>query len=332
MESKTKNHQDTRTLRAMVERAYGSSQARADDYFAIELTQGLFNAVYRVRLQDGRDVVAKIGPSGTTPVLTYERDLVRNELAAMEVVRNRSAVPIPRVDFVDTSRDICDGDWYFMQYIDAENFGRLLEHGEMPSATSSTLHEMLGTVNKELNAIVGPRFGPITGSGFSSWRDAFLVLITDLLDDAARTRVDLGWDAEAILSVVIAHSRVLGDVLEPRLVHWDLWPSNVMIRDSKIVAVIDHERAVYADPLMEAGFLGDELPIFGDAPAFQRGYGLHVRSDSERTRRRLYSLHMMLVMIIEPSYRGTQDPNQYRWARERLADLLCTLDPRLTPA
>lgn len=61
-ESITKNRQSVRTLRAMVERAYGSGQVPLDDGFAEEITHGWFNVAYRIRLRDGQQVVLKIAP------------------------------------------------------------------------------------------------------------------------------------------------------------------------------------------------------------------------------------------------------------------------------
>ena len=65
----------------------------------------------------------------------------------------------------------------------------------------------------------------------------------------------------------------LDEVTEPRYVEWDLWDSNVLVRDGAIVGIIDHERAFYGDPLIEAGFVATQLPAFGDPTAFMRGYG-----------------------------------------------------------
>ncbi|GGD70036.1 aminoglycoside phosphotransferase family protein [Microbacterium murale] len=325
MESRTKNRQDLEAIRAMVQRAYGHAQLLNGEQFAIELTHGWFNAAYKITLRDSRQVVLKVAPSPNTDVMTYERSLMLNELAAMDVLSRRATVRIPSVDFVDTTRTICDGFWFFMHYIEADNFGVLLEAGALSAETKQRLYEQLGTMNRELNGIVGPHFGPIGGPGFFTWREAFLDLVHAALNDGIRARVDLGLAYDTIRSLVIKNSAVLEEVREPRFVSWDLWPSNVMVRDGKIVAAIDHERALYADPLMEAGFLGDELPVFGDSASFQLGYGFSEWSEPEQRRRRLYSLYFALVMTIEPSFRGHQDPKQHAWARERIADIVALL-------
>ncbi|MFD0069292.1 phosphotransferase, partial [Streptomyces sp. NPDC127574] len=111
----------------------------------------------------------------------------------------------------------------------------------------------------------------------------------------------------------------------PYLVEWDLWDSNVMVRDGKVVCVIDHERAFYGDPLIEAGFTGTQLAAFGDPSAFMRGYGQGELTRPERVRRSLYGLYLMLIMVIETVYRGHADTRQYDWARPKLDEAMASL-------
>jgi len=113
-----------------------------------------------------------------------------------------------------------------------------------------------------------------------------------------------------------AHAPVLDDVTEPRFIEVDLWMKNSMIRDGRIVAIIDHERAMFGDPLMEAGLTGLDLPVFPDPAPFMRGFGLTQLDESERTRRHLYTLWLAAVMLVETTYRQ-QTPQQYQWARDQ---------------
>ena len=118
----------------------------------------------------------------------------------------------------------------------------------------------------------------------------------------------------------------------PRYVEWDLWDSNVMVRDGAIVSIIDHERAFYGDPLIEGGFTATELPAFGDPAAFMRGYGYGELTEAERVRRRLYCLYLTLIMVIETVYRGPAGTRQYDFGREQLTQAMALLgrQPPLT--
>lgn len=324
MESITKNRQSIDTLRRMVARAYGADQV-VDDDFATELSHGWFNVAYRVRLRDGREVVLKIAPPKGVRVMTYELDLMANEVAALTLVQAHTTVPVPPVDFYDPSEELCDAPWFSMPFIEADNFGVLTEQGRLDAAQIDSLNEQLGATTAELNTIVGPHFGRLNGPGSTTWRQAFAGMIEDVLLDGERAGVDVGWGYDLLRRVIDDQLPLLDDVTEPRFVEWDLWNSNTMTAGDRIVAIIDHERAFYGDPLIEAGFTALDLPAFGDASAFIRGYGLLLLSADDRRKRRLYTLYLVLIMIIETRYRGHETPTQYDWARGQLDGLMAAL-------
>lgn len=320
MESITKNRQSLETLRAMVERAYGPDRTPEGEAWVSELGHGWFNVAYRVRLRDGAEVVLKIAPPRDVEVMTYERGAMAIELATLELLRESTTVPVPRVDFVDRSHELCAADWFSMPFVDADNLG--IVGPELPAQELAAYKEQLGTLNREINSVRGAAFGPLAGPGYATWREAFTAMMEDVLGDGERRGVDLGWDYDLMRKVLAEHSTSLEEVREPRLVEWDLWESNVMVRDGRIVCVIDHERAFYGDPLIEAGFVSTQIAAFGDPVAFMRGYGHVHLTESEQVRRRLYCLHLLLIMVIETVYRGHTDTSQYDWARERLSEVM----------
>ncbi|MDT0270180.1 aminoglycoside phosphotransferase family protein [Streptomyces sp. DSM 44915] len=327
-ESITKNRQPAEVLAAMVERAFGADQVPTGTGWATELGQGWFNVVYLIRLRDGRRVVLKIAPPAHVEVLTYERDMMRNELTAMAVVGERSEVPVPAVYCHDASRQLCDAEYFFMEYVDADNLGAVQDR--LTAEETAAYDEAVGAANRALHRVRGTHFGPLAGPipGRTGWRAVFTGLVEDILRDGERRSVDLGQPYPLIRELLAAHAETLDQVTEPVFVEWDLWPANVMVADGAVVSVIDHERALYADPLMEAGFVAIELPRFGAAEGFVRGYGWGPSTRDEWRRRRLYNLYLMLVMVVETVYRGHTDPAQYHWARAGLAEAVASFDAR----
>jgi aminoglycoside phosphotransferase (APT) family kinase protein len=320
MESITKNRQPIGVLRAMVARAYGSGLVPAGYDWVSEVSHGWFNVVYRMQLRDGRAVVLKIAPPPAVEVLAYERGAMAIELTALRLITEHTAVPVPAVEFADQSHELCDADYFFMPYIDADNLG--IMRTELAQADLDAYRESLGAVNRELNSIRGAGFGPLAGPGNASWRAVFTGFIESVLRDGERRQVDVGWDYDVIREIVRADEGSLDEVTEPVFVEWDLGDGNVMIRDGAIVSIIDHERAFFGDPLIELGFIATQLPAFGDPAPFMRGYGRANLTETENVRRRLYSLLLMLVMVIETVYRGHTDPWEYDWARGHLNDVM----------
>jgi aminoglycoside phosphotransferase (APT) family kinase protein len=327
MESLTKNRQTPETLLAMIERAYGPGELPdpATDWHA-ELGHGWFNVAYRIRLRSGARVVLKIAPPPGVEVMTYERGAMATELAALELIRSRTTVPVPAVDFADRSRELCDADWFAMPFVDGDNLGMLRD--TLTPAENESYQEQLGAVTAGLNAIRGPAFGPLTGPGSDSWRTVLTGMIGGVLDDGERRGVSLGHDYTSLRALIESHADSLDEVTEPRFVEWDLWDNNAMVRDGRIVAIIDHERAFWGDPLIEAGFTAAENPAFGDATAFMRGYGHAPLTPSEQIRRRLYGLYLALIMVIETEYRVMTDPAHLEWVRARLDEAVALLPAR----
>ncbi|SDT80733.1 phosphotransferase family protein [Actinoplanes derwentensis] len=317
MESITKNRQPAEKLRAMVSRAYGPHQLPADSgqWFS-ELSHGLFNAVYRIRLRSGKQVVLKVAPAPEVEVMTYERGTMATELTALQLIAEHTKVPVPAVHFADRTHELCDADYFFMSYVEADNLNAV--RNKLTQAQIDAYDLALGSITRELNSLHGELFGPLTGPGETTWRATFLRMIEELLGDGERRDVDLGCAYDRIRAILSAHADSLDEVTEPHFVAWDLWPGNCMVRDGEIVAIVDHERAFYGDPLMEFGFAGHELSAFGDPAVFLSGYGHTSLRPGERVRRRLYNLHLLIVQIIETEYRQHQDTGQYDWAREHL--------------
>lgn len=72
---------------------------------------------------------------------------------------------------------------------------------------------------------------------------------------------------------------------------------------------------LWGDPLMEAGLTGLDLPTFGDPTDFMAGFGLVTLTPTQRIRRRLYSLSLVVTMIVETKFRGHADSEIYDASR-----------------
>ena len=84
------------------------------------------------------------------------------------------------------------------------------------------------------------------------------------------------------------------------MVHWDAWDLNCFVKDGKVTGILDFERALWADPLMEAQF---RALAFGGVSESMRGYGKTTFTHEEDERCHLYTLHLALVMKTECYYR-----------------------------
>ncbi len=301
MESSTKNRQPRDVIERMAQRAFGVGLPVGDDA-VVELTDGWFNVVYLVRLADDREVVLKIAPPSDAETLTYERNIMETEVATMRLVARNPLVPVPEVYAFDQRRDLCDGDYFFMERLTGDNLERA--SASLTPDAMVRIRERIGRIIQEINGFCGTYFGypgheRLRGD---DWRTVFTTIVDSVLGDGLRRDVDYGFRVDEIRDALERHAPALDSVTTPRLVHWDAWDPNFLVRGGEVTGLVDFERALWADPLMEAQF----RPVFGEATAdLMRGYGRTAALTHDEQRRcHLYTLHLALVMKTECAYRN----------------------------
>jgi aminoglycoside phosphotransferase (APT) family kinase protein len=317
VDSITKTRIDASQAEAVVARAFGAG-VRMTSFDECE--EGWFNAVHRLGLDDGRSVVLKIAPPPDVRVLRYEADIIRTEVDALRLVGERTEVPVPAVLAWDERGDLVPSPYFVM----ATCPGRLLEElrATLDEDAAWTVDSQVVRHVAAMNAITGTAFGRPAPSAprSSSWREAFGLLMQDLLADATDASVDLPASVDEITAMVDAQADALDVVTTPRFVHWDLWDTNVFVDPTtwQVVGIIDFERVLWADPLMEAQFTSkrahDRLVDAYGQPLFDEPFAVE--------RRRLYDLYLYLVMFIECSYRNYPTPDIENFATACLSAVL----------
>lgn len=96
----------------------------------------------------------------------------------------------------------------------------------------------------------------------------------------------------------------------PVLVHYDLWEGNIFVKNGHACALIDWERALLGDVLMEDRFRRHSVN-----DSFLQGFGQTEFSEAERIRRLWYDVILYLTMMTEGSFREYPDDGQYRWIK-----------------
>jgi len=313
--SLTKNKKTRDEIDALARHAFGVGLAPGGAG-SRELTDGWFNAVHELGLADGRRVVLKIAPPPDAPVMTYERDLMATEVATMRLVSSEPAIPVPAVLFHDDSRRLCDAPYFFMQKVVGVNLDHVRK--TLPPDEAAAIDRHVGEVVRAINAFRGEWFGLPGHPGLRapSWREAFGRIVESVLRDAARRDVAYPRPADEIRGLLRHHGAALDAVREPCLVHWDGWDKNLFVAGGRVTGLIDFERALWADPLMEAQFRPLSWEGVTDA---MRGYGKTIFSDEEMLRGRLYTLHLALVMHTECFYRLYPDDEVLNDSRRMLA-------------
>ncbi len=227
-------------VRAMCRRAFPTAQPTA----IRELGGGEFNTTYKISLAnmqgDQEHVVLRVAPRDTATMSRNERLLMRKAHNAQPYLAPIAPL-IPRTIMTDFTRHIVDRDYVFQSLVEGELWSDA--RGALSDAQDAALWEQMGGITRSIHAVRGESFGePYPGMQFPTWSRAILHNLADIVADAA----DCGLDARDLRAVedgAHAHCNVLDEVVEPRLLHGDLWPFNILIRrqgdEARIVAVLD---------------------------------------------------------------------------------------------
>lgn len=285
-----------------------------------ELTNGYFNTIYLLQL-DSFEVILKIAPPKYVRVLRYEKNIMKAEVEALNAVNLNTNLPVPQIYFYDGTGEIEGLEYILMKKIN----GDCLNTGSNSIARDEKqkIEFELGGINNEINKISNIKFGYLAQAEkqSSKWGEAFFNIVSDILEDGKDANVALPYDE--IEDIFKRFLYVCDDIKKPQLVHWDLWPGNVLIENGRISGIIDFERSLWADPLMEYYFSN-----LLNNKNFCAGYGINLNDldENSKIRRSLYNLYLYLVLKIECYYRNYVDSSQNTWAEKCILQEIKKID------
>ena len=243
------------------------------------LSGGKISEVFRLDLNNGDSIVAKVG--GGTHDLTTEAYMLRY-LAA------KSDLPVPSVFHADK-------DLLLMQYIEGRN--------SWDEASLAHLGTMLGLLHQisapkfglERDTLIGPihQPNPLSTSWISFFREQRLLYIVGLARQSGALPAELEM---RLLRFAEAVERFLIEPERPSLIHGDMWRTNVITRDGRVVGILD-PAIYYAHNEMELAY----MTLFDELSAeFFATYEEVNAIDPEffSVRRHVYNLYPLLIHLI----------------------------------
>lgn len=317
--SVTKNTQSFDVIQKMVLKAFDMVSAIE----VKELTEGYFNVAYLIKLSDKRECILKIAPPKDALVMTSEKNIMFSEVDSMNMVNELGTIPIAKILYYDNSHELCDSDYFFMEKLEGNSFNSIAK--ELSEDEKERINYQLGTYNVALNNIVGSKFGYYgqPDKQGDNWYEVFRTIIEDCMHDANTLNIDIQVDFNHIFELLEQGKEFFQEVTTPRLVHWDLWAGNVFVKDNEITGLIDFERCMWADELLEVGFR-----TYGYNKSFFDGYGIQELTNNQKIRAMWYDIYLFLIVSMEGYYRKYETNDAYQWGTMMLKEWIKKIEER----
>ncbi|EKQ57405.1 MULTISPECIES: aminoglycoside phosphotransferase family protein [unclassified Clostridium] len=305
----------------MTKRAFGEDVVVKD---IIELKGGFFNAAYIIVFNGEQKVVLKISPIKELKVMRYENNIMETEVFVLNKMHSIEDIPVPKVLYYDKSNEIIECEFLFMEFVDGISLNEI--RNKLTEKQFESISSDLVKIVRKINEIEGEYFGSISQENkrFSTWFEAFFYMIKELLEDAEDAGISFPFENNKLYKIIKKHSDALNKVTKPLLIHKDLWEGNIIIdpRTIKIVGVLDCERAIFGDPLLEpiCGYFWDNKNLMN---AF---VGREDLNKDEYIRFTLYKIYLYLIEVIECTYRQYPGEDRDKWARSQINQALKELE------
>lgn len=329
MNSVTKRELSQKQINKMVLVAFGE---KVEIQSVVELTDGYFNNSYLIEIQNENSedllkIVLKVAPKNEVQILSYEEGLMEIEVAVLREYK-KLGMRVPKVIFYDDSCEVIDSEYFFMSYMDGVPLDKVRKQ-----CTNEQYEKLSQDLAKDLlksKDSVGICFGlpKISDKIYENWYECFRFMVLELIEDAKKINLQLpkGLNEQMTIEMLEEFKEDLMQVEYPILIHKDIWEGNIFVdKDTyEYVGMIDCERAIYADPLLEVvcGFL-DENKIF-----MNTYYGKTHLSKSEMIRVELYKFYLYLLMVVEGPYRQYNNIEHEKWTKNMLTNVIRGLKER----
>ncbi|MDR0884623.1 MAG: aminoglycoside phosphotransferase family protein [Oscillospiraceae bacterium] len=234
------------------------------------LSDGWYNNVLEV-CAAGTRYVLKVAPAPDVAVLSYEKDLMQQELEYIERLRTHTQVRVPRIVYQDFSRSVIPCDWFIMEYLEIPRLDKAALTRAQKAAATQAMAQLLAQFHTQ--KAVG--FGYAQNGLEANWFLALHKMVRNMIADCARfgKKCPAG---ERLLRQVEHYKAVLEKV-DGVLVNYDMHVLNLFIApESGALTVIDLERCFWGDPLGD--FVIQEATVPPQKKKFLRLYNQYAQT------------------------------------------------------
>lgn len=282
------------------------------------LGAGEYNAVYAVKAD--KEYVLKVAPAADTPILTYEKEMMKSEVYWYSLLRTHTDIRVPAVYFADDSKTLIPTAYFIMEKLE----GTQMDQFRMTAGEKTECSRKVAQMVAQLHKIQNTEFGYVQNGLYGNWYAALTSILQNLICDAERVGKKSP-KGRKLLAYAQKYESILKDV-PCTMVNYDAWMPNMLCRrleNGKIdIAWIDPERSFWGDRMFDFICLEFPKPLSKktlSVRAYNEVSGQPILCNREECIRFAFAEGVMaLIQEVEKYYRYT--PHHFGWWR----NVLCT--------
>ena len=245
--------------------------------------------LYHIHSDEG-DFMLRIAYPEAEQAIFYEADMMRREVALMDLLRQETEIPIADTVVVDFEHNHINRDYLITTMMPRSDYS------EMETISHEHLDKVylrLGKYLSQIHAISGSHFGYYATETAdvleTSWKNTFKDIWQRLITDVADCGLYTKGESSAMIDLLDEYGAYFDHDLAPTLLQMDIRKENIIVdKAGDVAGLLGFGTAMWGDPELEFAAL-DCAGIWGSA--FWDGYGSARPNDlGSRTRQKFYIL------------------------------------------
>lgn len=207
------------------------------------LGEGEFNSLYSCDTDQG-SYVLKIAPFKESTLLTYEQEMMKQELYFYSLIQEHTTIKTPRIIFSDFSKTLIPSPYFIMEKVNGIQLDKL----QVDETQKGELNLKIADLIAQIHRLRHHQFGYLQNGLHDNWFLAISSMSENLIKDAKKFHHSS--KRGKILLHYIHQYRSILEKVESRLVNYDIWPGNILCElnnQTMAIWLIDLERCFFGD-------------------------------------------------------------------------------------
>lgn len=277
------------------------------------LSGGLKSAVYLI-CDNNSKIVLKIAPRYNKSTISADNNTLWWEVEMLKKMEEIN-FPSPKVLAYDSSCSICHVPYFFMTYLDGENYLEIKD--KLNEEEQKQIEYEIGTLSSIICKVSSNQFFLPSEPQlkFSNNYEFIFHLFDLLLTDAKNHDVDLGENGyKRIFGILEEKKDSINNIDNLCFVNTDMWDGNILIKDGHISGIVDFTDVYCCDEIMTFYFHTIDGKL---SESFLKGYNKSNLSYDEMIRIEIYRMYVILKMIIECKIK---EYGRFDWMYDNLSE------------